>query len=510
MALRTEPNPVLLPPGAMRIRFHSVGGYGTIATGKLLTDILAGLLGMHSKSAPKYGSEKSGAPTNYYITLSPEPIWLTNAELEDVEVVIAPDHKAFIHTNPLKGLVHGGTFMLQTSLSPEEVWRELPRHARKAIREKEISFFTIDAFTVARKHAPTPDLETRMMGIAFIGAVAAYVDRVAAGAPREDILERVRHQLEKKFGRKGESVVEGNMAVIVDGIEATRRVDYDAPELRRDRRGARPRAAAHRGAVGGDVPEHDGRAHQRPVRPGLLRGPDDAALPRGDHRRGPGAAGRRAVHAPGHRCRQGQGPVPPRGAASSTRRSARAAWTVPSCARTPRSRTPCTRCTTCCSPRSAGSRPPRARRTACAMAVYGIAERTREALRHKDERPFHEVVASAASSLRDDPVMSHVVDRLVAELATYPVARTRPFFDSPEKEQPGTGGLFAATVDPWKCTGCLECIDVCGPGALTVQEQDADVLAGAAAALRLHERHAEHADPVHRGLGHARTATSSG
>ncbi len=74
MALQTKPNPVLLPPSAIRIRFHSVGGYGTIATGKLLTDILAGVLGMHSKSAPKYGSEKSGAPTNYYITLSPEPV----------------------------------------------------------------------------------------------------------------------------------------------------------------------------------------------------------------------------------------------------------------------------------------------------------------------------------------------------------------------------------------------------------------------------------------------------
>ena len=74
MALQTEPNPVLLPPDAMRIRFHSVGGYGTIATGKLLTDILSGVLGLHSRSAPKYGSEKSGAPTNYYITLSPEPV----------------------------------------------------------------------------------------------------------------------------------------------------------------------------------------------------------------------------------------------------------------------------------------------------------------------------------------------------------------------------------------------------------------------------------------------------
>ena len=114
MALETEDNPHLLPDGAFRIRFHSVGGYGTIATGKLLTDILAGALDLHSKSAPKYGSEKSGAPTNYYITLSPEPVKITNAELEDVEIVISPDHKVFSHTNPLRGLTDGGTFILQS------------------------------------------------------------------------------------------------------------------------------------------------------------------------------------------------------------------------------------------------------------------------------------------------------------------------------------------------------------------------------------------------------------
>ena len=107
MALETEPNPNLLPKSAFRVRFHSVGGYGTIATGKLLTDILAGVLDLHSKAAPKYGSEKSGAPTNYYITLSPEPVLITNAELEDVEIVVSPDHKVFSHSNPLRGLVRG-------------------------------------------------------------------------------------------------------------------------------------------------------------------------------------------------------------------------------------------------------------------------------------------------------------------------------------------------------------------------------------------------------------------
>ncbi|MDR1153028.1 MAG: 2-oxoacid:acceptor oxidoreductase family protein, partial [Bifidobacteriaceae bacterium] len=229
MALDTADNPELLPPGSLRIRFHSVGGYGTVATGKLLTDILAGVLGMHSKSAPKYGSEKSGAATNYYITLSPEPVLLTNAELEDVDVVVAPDHQVFIHANPLKGLVVGGTFILQSDKAPVDVWRSLPAHARRAIVERKIKFLVVDAFSVARKHAPTPELETRMMGIAFIGAVIGHVEQISQGASTESVDAKVRAQITAKFGRKGEAVVEGNMSVIRDGMSATVAVDYADP-----------------------------------------------------------------------------------------------------------------------------------------------------------------------------------------------------------------------------------------------------------------------------------------
>ena len=231
MALESGPNPNLLPKGGFRTRFHSVGGYGTIATGKLLTDILAGVLGLHSKAAPKYGSEKSGAPTNYYITLSPDPVLLTNADLEDVEIVVSPDHKVFSHSNPLRGLVEGGTFILQSNLPPLEVWKELPAQARKTIRDRKINFFVLDGFVVAKRHAPRPELETRMMGIAFIGAICGNCDQVTAGAPQEAVLKKIRQQIAKKFGAKGGAVVEGNMAVIQDGLAATQRVDYNQPEF---------------------------------------------------------------------------------------------------------------------------------------------------------------------------------------------------------------------------------------------------------------------------------------
>jgi pyruvate-ferredoxin/flavodoxin oxidoreductase len=478
MALETEANPVLLPPSAMRIRFHSVGGYGTIATGKLLTDILAGVLGMHSKSAPKYGSEKSGAPTNYYITLSPEPVLLTNAELEDVEIVISPDHKSFIHANPLKGLVEGGTFILQSDLAPEEVWRELPKYARKTIRDKKIHFLVLDAFSVAKRHAPSPELELRMMGIAFIGAVVGHVDRVTQGASADAIRDKVRAQIAKKFGGKGDAVVEGNMAVISEGMEAARVVEYDTAEFRaideetgpaRTLRSVAlsaamctsPSASASSGLFD---PAYYEDLVARPFREGTMA--EAPVLP-------------------------GIGLFMPAGT-SAGKDKGLFRLTVPefhfdTC-------TGCMECALVCPdaaiPNSvheihdlllAGIKEidvADAQREALRSQVYALSERVREAYRQdKTPRPFHEVVADAAATLdADNPTLLRNLASLVSTLSIYPVARTRPFFDAMENDVPGTGALFAATIDPWKCTGCLECIEVCGPGALTPLDQDAAIL----------------------------------
>ncbi|WP_291378781.1 2-oxoacid:acceptor oxidoreductase family protein [Demequina sp.] len=478
MALQTEPNPAgLLPESALRIRFHSVGGYGTVATGKLLTDILAGVLDMHSKSAPKYGSEKSGAPTNYYITLSPEPVLFTNAELEDVEVVISPDHQAFVHTNPLKGLIDGGTFILQSDLAAEDVWLSMPSYARRTIRDKHINFLVVDAFTVAKKHAPTPELETRMMGIAFIGAVAGHVDRVSSGASEEAILEKVRAQIVKKFGGKGDAVIEGNMSVIKDGIAATVAVDYNAPELAEREKGHAaplvltsalsasmcPTATEPRASNLFD-PAYYEDLMARPFREGTIG--ESPVLP-------------------------GTGMFMPVGTGASKDKGLfrRVAPVFD-----PSSCTGCLDCAMVCPdvaiPNTvheihdllltgiASIDATERQRDTLRAQVYPLAERVRELYRQdKTDRSFAEVVAEAVKGLDvAKPARGHL-DALVASVATFPVARTRPFFDSMEKEVPGTGGLFSAVVDPWKCTGCLQCVDVCGAGALTAVDQNADVLA---------------------------------
>ena len=477
MALETEANPRLLPDSAFRVRFHSVGGYGTIASGKLLTDILAGVLNMNSKSAPKYGSEKSGAPTNFYITLSPEPIKITNAELEDVEVVISPDHRVFCHANPLRGLAEGGTFILQSSDTPEEVWAGLPPQARKTIREKKINFFIIDAFAVAKRNAPTPELATRMMGIAFIGAVAGHVPQVTAGASRKDIRDKVGKQIEKKFGSKGGAVVEGNMKVISEGIEATTRVDYTGAAFAKI--DAKPAPIALRNvSLSASLCQAGGSS----ACSGLFDREyfsDIVATPFKE-----GTIGEAPVM-------PGTGLFMPAGSAGSKDkglfRRAVPLFNPDLC-------TGCMECSLVCPdaavPNSvhdihellltgiAQVDATEAQREAMRGQVFALTEGIREAYRQgKEARAFHEIVAEVASRLptKQATLLANLT-KLVNVLAAYPVARTRPFFDAMEKSAPGTGGLFAANIDPWKCTGCLECIDVCGPGALAAMDQDAALL----------------------------------
>ena len=476
MALEAEPNPRLLPDKAFRIRFHSVGGYGTIASGKLLTDILAGALDLRSKSAPKYGSEKSGAPTNYYITLSPEAIKITNAELEDVEVVVSPDHRSFVHTNPLKGLAEGGTFILQSNATPEQVWADLPAQARKTIRDKKINFFIIDAFAVAKRNAPTPELATRMMGIAFIGAVAGHVKQVSGGASQKAILEKVRKQIEKKFGSKGDAVVAGNMQVIQEGIESTQRVDYNAAAFTKI--DAKPAPIALRNvSLSASMCQSSGASScglfdreyfadmiTTPFKEGTIS--EAPVLP-------------------------GTGLFMPAGSAGAKDKGL-FRRTVPLfnaelC-------TGCMECTLVCPDAAVPNTVhdihellntgiaqldiTEAQREAMRDQVIPMTEGIREVYRQsKDERAFHEVVAEVAGKLptKQATLLANFT-KLVDVLADYPVSKTRPFFDAMEKTAPGTGGLFAATIDPWKCTGCLECVEVCGGGALTAQEQEPALL----------------------------------
>ncbi len=244
-AVISRERPSLLPAKAIAVRFHSIGGWGMITTGKNLGAILgefsqvfahqpaAGGDGngaspreLHVMANPKYGSEKKGAPTNYYLVVAPERIRV-NCELNHVDVVLCCDPKAFTHTNPLEGLNPGGCLVWESSESPELAWQRIPKRHRQFVREQGIRIFLLPGFEIARAATERADLQLRMQGNAFLGAFFRVSSFLRDNEVSEETFYRiVRSQYQKKFGRLGEAVVDSNMKVMAEGFGRVREIPY--------------------------------------------------------------------------------------------------------------------------------------------------------------------------------------------------------------------------------------------------------------------------------------------
>lgn len=247
-AIVSQDKPSLLPNGAIAVRFHSIGGWGAITTGKNLGEIL-GELGnyiaerdfpgqnkeiVHISANPRYGSEKKGAPTNYFLVAAPERIRV-NCDLLHVNVVLCCDPKAFTHSNPLKGVQPGGVFIWENAEeNPENAWQRIPKNRRQEIIDKKIKLFTLKGFEIAKAATQQKELQLRMQGNSFLGAffkVSSFLKDYQI--PEEEFLKIVEMQYQKKFGKLGETVVKSNMSVMTAGFNRVKELPFgklDAPD----------------------------------------------------------------------------------------------------------------------------------------------------------------------------------------------------------------------------------------------------------------------------------------
>jgi pyruvate-ferredoxin/flavodoxin oxidoreductase len=246
--VKSDDTPSLLPDKAIAVRFHSVGGWGAITTGKNLGAIIGDLNDLlydrdkvvdefgnpkeiiHVSANPKYGSEKKGAPTSYFMIAAPERIRV-NCDLRHVNVVLCCDPKAFTHTNPLDGMSQGGCLVWESDEEGSDAWERLPLWARKQIIDKKIRVFTLPGFKIAREATDRGDLQLRMQGNAFLGAFFSVSPMLQDfGITAEQFRDAVHKQYVKKFGKLGEGVVSSNMEVMTKGFELVREINIGALE----------------------------------------------------------------------------------------------------------------------------------------------------------------------------------------------------------------------------------------------------------------------------------------
>jgi pyruvate-ferredoxin/flavodoxin oxidoreductase len=471
LAVRGSENPNLLPKGAITVRMHSVGGWGAITTGKNLAMTLFELLGWDIKANPKYGSEKKGQPTTYYLSAAPEIIRV-NCEYVYVDVVLSPDPAVFGHSNPLSGLKKGGFFIIQSNQG-EDTWASFPLWAQKFIVDNDIRVYYLDAFQIAREEAGSPDLQLRMQGIAFQGAFfAASPVMQSANLSEETLFAAIEAQLQSKFGAKGARVVQDNLRVVKRGFT-------ELKEITDKQVGATRRQLAQKDAglpvMLQQIPAGDGKIadiHRFWEQTGNFyltgKGSDNLVDP---------FMGASLVPASTGVFRDMTGI-----------RFEHPVWIAENC-------TACGNCYVEC-PDSAipglvssigdvfntainrietkGTPTRFLRRSVRAVEkkLRGLIEREGGAVRPLMDRAMSETVAEAPEA--DRHAMSGEFAQLQVQLAGFQFAATKPYWNQKEKKAPGTGGLFSITINPYTCKACALCVTVCEDNALEMVTQTDD------------------------------------
>src|SRR6201981_2363290 len=162
-------DPDVRTPGSFSMRGHSVGGYGSVTTNKVIATIAGEVFGMDVQAYPKYGSEKKGLPTTYYLTIAKDHIRV-HSELENVEFIPLNDVNAFNLENPLAGLSHGGMVFVQSpKTETSEIWAAIPAWARRNLIQKNVRVFALDTVKIAKEVSSLADLQQRMQGIVLLG-----------------------------------------------------------------------------------------------------------------------------------------------------------------------------------------------------------------------------------------------------------------------------------------------------------------------------------------------------
>jgi pyruvate-ferredoxin/flavodoxin oxidoreductase len=229
LALKRAVDPDLRPSGGFSMRGHSVGGFGSVTTNKVIATIGGDVFGKDVQAYPKYGSEKKGLPTTYYLTIADSHIYM-HCELEHVDLVCINDPTAILSPEPLRGVLPGGAIFMQSPYAdPKEVWMRVPEHNRRTIREKKLRVYYADMVTIAREVASVADLQMRMQGIVLLGAFLKLTPYARQSEMTdEQVYAGVENALRKYFGKRGDRVVQDNMTCVKRGYSEMKEVP---PEL---------------------------------------------------------------------------------------------------------------------------------------------------------------------------------------------------------------------------------------------------------------------------------------
>lgn len=189
--------------------FYGLGADGTVSANKNSIKIIGDNTDNYAQGYFVYDSKKSGATTVSHLRFGPNPI--RSAYLIDKAKFVACHQFQFLNRlDMLKHARPGATFLLNAPYGPDEVWDNIPEKVQQQIIDKNLKFYSIDAYKVARENGMGTRINTVMQTCFF--AISNIL-------PKEKAILLIKDAIKKAYGNKGEKILQSNYAAVDNSVE---------------------------------------------------------------------------------------------------------------------------------------------------------------------------------------------------------------------------------------------------------------------------------------------------
>ena len=196
--------------------FYGLGSDGTVGGNKNSIKIIGETTDNFVQGYFVYDSKKAGAQTISHLRFGPEPIH-SSYLIEKADFIASHQFNFIEKYDMIDELKKGGTFLLNSPYSKDEIWDRLPEKMQKHLIENEVNFYIVDASKVAQDANLGKRTNTVLQTCFF--AISGIL-------PKDEAIQKIKDAIVKSYSHKGEKVVQMNFNAVDKSLENLEKVDY--------------------------------------------------------------------------------------------------------------------------------------------------------------------------------------------------------------------------------------------------------------------------------------------
>ncbi|MBO5577551.1 MAG: pyruvate:ferredoxin (flavodoxin) oxidoreductase [Bacilli bacterium] len=198
--------------------FYGLGSDGTVSANKSSIKIIGDATGQYAQAYFAYDSRKAGGVTRSHLRFGKTPI-RSAYYVQNANFISCSLDTYLFKFDMIKNLKEGGTFLLNTDMSDEELVKVMPNRTKYLLAKKHAKFYVIDANKIASEIGMGRHTNTILQASFF------YLNQDIM--PYAEANKWMKKFAEKSYAKKGQEVVELNWKAIDAGTEGLREVKVD-------------------------------------------------------------------------------------------------------------------------------------------------------------------------------------------------------------------------------------------------------------------------------------------